>query len=167
LALEIVDAMVAAWSADRIGIRIYPFGAFNGVENSAEDEEVAVLYFIAELAKRQLAYLHISEPDWTGGQPLTEAFRTKIRQAWPGVIIAAGAYTPEKAETLINAGLIDAVAFGRKFIANPDLPQRFKIGAQLNEANPETFYANGEEGYTDYPLLNEPEKKRFIISYGC
>lgn len=155
-ALEIVDAMASAWSADNIGIRIYPLGAFNGVEHANEEEnEKAALYLIGELAKRKLAYLHISEPDWAGGKPLTQAFREAIRRSWPGVIVAAGAYTPEKADRLIKAGLIDAVAFGRKFIANPDLPERLRLGAELNEPRPDTFYANGEEGYTDYPFLSD------------
>lgn len=66
-------------------------------------------------------YLHVSEPDWVGGQPYSDAFREAIRKVFPGVIVAAGAYTSEKAEELIGSGLIDAVAFGRKFIAIPGL----------------------------------------------
>ncbi|SPZ65047.1 N-ethylmaleimide reductase [Serratia quinivorans] len=69
------------------------------------------------------------------------------------MIVGAGAYTAEKAEELINKGFIDAVAFGRSYIANPDLVERFKQSAELNEPKPETFYGGGAEGYTDYPTL--------------
>lgn len=151
-ALEVVDAAIAGWSADRIGIRISPLGPFNGLDNG-EDQEEAALYFIAELAKRQLAYLHISEPDWAGGKPYTSAFRQAIRAVYPGVIVGAGGYTAEKAATLIEQGLIDAVAFGRSYIANPDLVARLQNGTPLNEPKPETFYGGGAEGYTDYPFL--------------
>ena len=147
-----VDAAIAAWSADRIAIRISPLGPFNGLDNG-EDQEEAALYYIAELAKRQLAYLHISEPDWAGGKPYSESFRKAIRAVYPGVIVGAGGYTAEKAETLIEQGLIDAVAFGRSYIANPDLVERLKKNAELNEPQPETFYGGGAKGYTDYPVL--------------
>ncbi len=151
-ALEVVDAAIDGWSADRIGIRISPLGPFNGLDNG-EDQEEAALYFIAELAKRNLAYLHISEPDWAGGKPYSEGFRKAIRAVYPGVIVGAGGYTADKAEDLIERGLIDAVAFGRHYIANPDLVERLQANAPLNEPRPESFYGGGAEGYTDYPAL--------------
>lgn len=151
-ALEVVDAAIDGWSADRIGIRISPLGPFNGLDNG-EDQEAAALYFIAELAKRKLAYLHISEPDWAGGKPYSETFRKAIRNAYPGVIVGAGGYTAEKAEDLIERGLIDAVAFGRDYIANPDLIERLQQSAPLNEQRPALFYGGDAEGYTDYPSL--------------
>lgn len=151
-ALEVVDAAIAGWSADRIGIRISPLGPFNGLDNG-EDQEAAALYYIAELAKRNLAYLHISEPDWAGGKPYSEAFRKAIRAVYPGVIVGAGAYTADKAEELIEKGLIDAAAFGRVYIANPDLVERLRENAPLNDPRPELFYGGGAEGYTDYPTL--------------
>jgi N-ethylmaleimide reductase len=151
-ALEVVDAAIANWSADRIGIRISPIGAFQNLENGA-DEEAAALWYISELGKRKLAYLHLSEPDWAGGQPYSDAFREKVRALFPGVIIGAGAYTVEKADDLIQRGLIDAVAFGRDFIANPDLVARLQQDATLNPQRPESFYGGGAEGYTDYPTL--------------
>ncbi|MFH8134403.1 alkene reductase [Pantoea osteomyelitidis] len=151
-ALEVVDAAIAGWSADRIGIRISPVGTFQNVGNGPDEEEAA-LWYIGELAKRQLAYLHLSEPDWAGGQPYSEAFREKVRDRFPGVIVGAGAYSVEKADDLIARGLIDAVAFGRNFIANPDLVERLRQDAPLNEQRPESFYGGGAEGYTDYPTL--------------
>ncbi|WP_338670292.1 alkene reductase [Pantoea dispersa] len=151
-ALEVVDAAIANWSADRIGIRISPIGAFQNLENGPDEEEAA-LWYISELGKRGLAYLHLSEPDWAGGKPYTDEFRQKVRAAFPGVIIGAGAYTVEKADDLIARGLIDAVAFGRDFIANPDLVARLQQDAPLNPQRPESFYGGGAEGYTDYPTL--------------
>ncbi|KFC81365.1 alkene reductase [Buttiauxella agrestis] len=152
LVLEVVDAVSKEWSADRIGIRVSPVGSFQNVDNGP-DEEADALYLIEELNKRGIAYLHMSEPDWAGGKPYTEAFRQKVRECFNGVIIGAGAYTPEKAEALIEKGLIDAVAFGRDYIANPDLVERLHRNAELNAQRPETFYGGGAEGYTDYPTL--------------
>lgn len=100
-------------------------------------------FSIRELAKRNLAYLHLSEPDWAGGKPLRDEFRQAIRAVYPGVIIAAGAYTAEKGEDLIGRGLIDAVAFGRCFIANPDLVERLRVQAPLNAHRAQFDYANG------------------------
>lgn len=95
----------------------------------------------------------MSEPDWAGGEPYTDAFREKVRTRFHGPIIGAGAYTVEKAETLIGKGLIDAVAFGRDWIANPDLVARLQRKAELNPQRAESFYGGGAEGYTDYPTL--------------
>ena len=152
LTLEVVDASIAEIGADRVGIRISPLGPFNGLDNG-EDQEEAALYLIEELNKRGIAYLHISEPDWAGGKPYSTAFRDAVRAHFQGVIIGAGAYTAEKAEELIAQGFIDAVAFGRSYIANPDLVERLKSHAPLNEPKPETFYGGDAQGYTDYPTL--------------
>jgi len=152
LVLEVVDAVSKEWSAERIGIRLSPIGTFQNTDNG-DNEEADALYLIEELAKRGIAYLHLSEPDWAGGQPYTDAFREKVRARFHGPIVGAGAYSPEKAENLIAKGLIDAVAFGRDYIANPDLVERLQRKAELNPQRPESFYGGGAEGYTDYPTL--------------
>ncbi len=152
LVLEVVDAVSKEWSAERIGIRLSPIGSFQNTDNG-DNEEADALYLIEELAKRGIAYLHLSEPDWAGGQPYTDEFREKVRARFHGPIVGAGAYTPEKAENLIAKGLIDAVAFGRDYIANPDLVERLQRKAELNPQRPESFYGGGAEGYTDYPTL--------------
>lgn len=150
--LDVVDAVCAEWGSEHIGIRISPIGTFQNTDNGPNEVDDA-LYLIEELDKRHIAYLHLSEPDWAGGQPYTDDFRQKVRERFHGVIIGAGAYTTEKAENLIEKGLIDAVAFGRDFIANPDLVVRLKNKAALNPQRPESFYGGGAEGYTDYPSL--------------
>ncbi|MFL4555825.1 alkene reductase [Yersinia kristensenii] len=152
LTLEVVDATAAEWGAEHIGIRISPLGPFNGLDNG-EDQEEAALYLVEELNRRNIAFLHISEPDWAGGKPYSDAFRDAVRARFKGVIVGAGAYTAEKAENLIEKGFIDAVAFGRSYISNPDLVERLQQNAPLNEPDGETFYGGGAKGYTDYPTL--------------
>lgn len=151
LPLEILDAVIDEWDADRVGMRISPLGIFNGLDDVAG--QPMGLHLAHEFAARGLGFLHLSEPDWAGGPQHDDEFRTALRAAYPGVIIGAGNYTVEKANRLIESGFIDAAAFGRPFIANPDLPTRLAAGAPLNETIPATFYGGGAEGYTDYPEL--------------
>ena len=150
-ALEVVDAVIEEWEPARVGIRISPVGSFNDAD--IPDAEEIGLHLAAEFAKRGVSFLHLSEPDWAGGPALDDDFRRRLRDAFDGVIIGAGNYTPEKAERLLAADLIDAAAFGRSFIANPDLPERLRLGADLNAPDPSTFYGGDEAGYIDYPSL--------------
>lgn len=149
LMLEVVDAVADAWSSDRVGIRISPIGSFNGTSDPRGAE--SGLYVAAELGRRDLAFLHLSEPDWAGGPSLDDAYRAALREAFPGPIVGAGNYDVDKATRLLDAGLIDAAAFGRAFIANPDLPRRLAEGLPHNPPRPESFYGGDEAGYTDYP----------------
>ncbi|MFL6061919.1 MAG: N-ethylmaleimide reductase [Marmoricola sp.] len=156
--LAAVDAVVAGWDAEHVGIRLSPQGSFNGLDTEVEGvgaELPTGLHMAEELNRRGIAFLHLSEPDWAGGPVLTDGFRHDLRAAFGGVIVGAGNYTPEKAERLLAADLIDAAAFGRAFIANPDLPERLRSGATLNEPAPATFYGGDAAGYTDYPALDD------------
>ncbi|QIK74460.1 N-ethylmaleimide reductase [Nocardioides piscis] len=150
LMLEVTDAVVDAWSADRVGVRISPIGSFNGTEDP--DGAEAGRYVAAELGRRDLAFLHLSEPDWAGGPQLDDDFRRDLRAAHAGPIVGAGNYDAAKAERLLSAGLIDAAAFGRTFIANPDLPRRLEEQLPLNTPVTDTFYGGDHAGYTDYPV---------------
>jgi len=153
LTLEVLDAVIGAWDSAHVGIRISPLGIFNGLDDSAG--QPMGLHLAAEFHDRGIGFLHLSEPDWAGGPQLDDEFRKHLREAFPGAIVGAGNYSVEKAERLIEAGLIDAAAFGRPFIANPDLPDRLRTGAPLNEPDLATFYGGDAAGYTDYPALED------------
>lgn len=151
LLLEIVEEIARAIGADRIGVRLSPGGIFNDI-NDPESESMA-LYLARALSSNRIAYLHIAEPDWAGGKPLGAEFRRDLRLAFTSRLIYCGGYTAEKAEAVIAAGIADAIAFGKAFLANPDLPERFRRNAPLNTPDEATFYGGGAAGYTDYPTL--------------
>lgn len=159
LLLQAVDVAVSVWGKGRVGVRLSPYGTFNDMSDS---DPVALFgYVLEELSKRGIAYVHVIEPRATGAggsdavasdvPSTSELFRNKFN----GVFISAGGYTPETAKHAVESGLADAVAFGRLYIANPDLPERIQTGAELNRYNRATFYGGGEKGYTDYPYLNQ------------
>lgn len=151
LTLEAVDAAIAEMGADRVGVRISPNFVAHGIADT--EAEAMALYLAKAFTARGIAYLHIAEPDWAGGAELTQSFREELRAAFPGTLICCGGYSAAEAEALINSGLADAVAFGRPYIANPDLVERFAVGAELNTPDRSTFYGGEEKGYTDYPTL--------------
>ena len=102
-----------------------------------------------------LAYLHLNEPNWAGGDiTFPDGFREQMRERFSGSLIYCGNYDAERAEARIGENTTDAVAFGRPYIANPDLPERFRVDAPLTEPNHETFYGGDEKGYTDYPFMD-------------
>jgi N-ethylmaleimide reductase len=150
-ALEVVDAVSAVIGPQRVGIRLSPWCPpfVNDMDFSSEAGEIT-LYLAEELSKRNIAYIHIAE--WPGVTYSTE-FRQQLRSKFNGTIIVCGGYTQETAQQTIDAGLIDAIAFGKPFISNPDLPERFALGAALAEADPSGFYGGDAKGYTDYPFL--------------
>lgn len=153
--VEVVAGAIDAVGADRVGVRLSPFGTFKDVG----DDEPFPLYRYAVSALRELgpAYLHLIEPRIhaaTNDSELPDVGPSVIdlfRCFWPGNLIVAGGYTAETAEAAIEAGKADAVAFGRAFVANPDLVERIRQGAPLNRWNRPTFYGGGARGYTDYP----------------
>ncbi len=151
LTLDVLDAIIEEIGADRVGVRISPHFSAHGIAD-AEPEAMA-LYLASEFSKRGIAYLHIAEPDWAGGPLLSDVFRYALRAAFNGALICCGNYNALEATTLIEQGFADAVAFGRSYIANPDLVARFAQGAELNAPDPATFYGGDAEGYTDYPAL--------------
>lgn len=150
--LEVVDAVIAAVGADKVGVRLSPQGVFNDIDDP--ESTAMALYLAKAFTQRNLAFLHIAEPDWAGGAPLTREFRLQLREAFAGTLITCGGYSAETAEALLGGNLADMVAFGRPFIANPDLVRRMQENAPLNEPDPNTFYGGAEGGYTDYPALS-------------
>ena len=151
LTLEAVDAAISVIGAQRVGVRLSPHFVAHDIAD--QDPEASALYLAGELQRRGIAYLHIAEPDWAGGAELTDAFRGQLRAAFGGLLIFCGGYNAAEADTLIASGVADAIAFGRPYLANPDLVERFRAGAALNTPDQSTFYGGGAHGYTDYPTL--------------
>jgi N-ethylmaleimide reductase len=151
--LEAVDAAIAEMGAERVGVRLSPhFAGHNMVDDEAD---ASTLYVAKELTRRGVAYLHIAEPDWVGGAELTDQFRRQIRAEFSGLLIFCGGYSAAEADALIANGIGDAVGFGRPFLANPDLVERFRAGAELNVPDQTTFYGGDARGYIDYPTLKQ------------
>jgi N-ethylmaleimide reductase len=149
--LEAVDAAIVEMGAEGVGVRLSPH--FLGHDMADQEADATTLYVAKELTKRGVAFLHIAEPDWVGGPELTDEFRRQIRAAFNGLLVFTGGYTAAEGDALIANGIGDAVGFGRAFIANPDLVERFRLGAELNTPDPSTFYGGDARGYIDYPTL--------------
>ncbi|TPQ37501.1 alkene reductase [Cupriavidus pinatubonensis] len=145
LLLEITDACIDVWGADRVGVHLSPRGDVHSMGDS--DLAATFGYVARELGKRRIAFICAREA--LGDNRLGPA----LKAAFGGVYIANEKMTKQTAERVLAAGEADAVAFGQLFIANPDLPRRLALDASLNEPRPETFYHPGAEGYTDYPAL--------------
>jgi len=149
--LELIDDSIAAIGRDRVGVRVSPFNPFNDLAANYEGEEEEFLALVAELSKRRIGYLHlIATP---GAVPA--AFVRRVRAAFEGVLILAGDYDRDRAETDLAAGLADVIAFGRPFLGNPDLARRLREDAPLSAFDPATLYTPGAAGYSDYPALAE------------
>lgn len=151
---EIVTALIGVWSADRVAVRIGPGGTWNGMSDSNPQ---ALFAYVAEcLNQFGLAYLHIIEPR-IGGSEVVYADQGAIasehlRTIFKGKLIAAGGFEPATAEEIVEKGAVDAVAFGRYFVSNPDLPIRIREGLPLSDYDRSTFYTFDAHGYTDYPV---------------
>lgn len=153
---EVVDAVAAAIGRERTGLRISPQ---NGQNDIADSDPQSLFNFVASaLSGKALAYLHVIEGD-TGGAPVPAFDYGEIKRRFGGVVIANNGFDKEKANAAIAEGRADVIAFGKPFISNPDLVSRLYLGAPLAPANRDTFYGGGEQGYTDYPLLQTAESK--------
>ncbi len=152
--LEVVDAVIAAIGRDKVGIRLSPSGVFNDMAPLALDAMEADYTYLAEqLNARGVLYIHLVDHSAMGAPPVPESLRAKLRSVFKGALIFVGNYDAARAESDLAAGKCDLIAVGRQFLANPDLPARWKAGAALNAPDFSTFYAAGEKGYTDYPAL--------------
>ncbi|WP_246679638.1 alkene reductase [Mesorhizobium sp. B2-3-5] len=150
--LEVIDAAASVFGHDRVGLRLAPSGSYGDM---ADSNPSATFGYLAEQAeKRRLGYLHIVEPRIKGNDDLVEGAEPiaskHIRRKFKGTLIAAGGFKRDSAEAIVQSGDADLVAFGRWFIANPDLPERFRTGAPLNQYDRNTFYGGDARGYTDY-----------------
>jgi N-ethylmaleimide reductase len=163
LLFEIVAAVTAEIGAERLGVRLSPFGRYAGIYDSNPLE--LFTYVVRELSARAIAFLHLIEArgseigltDRLNNGALNNA--ALFRPAFAGPLITAAAYTPESAAEALRMGHADAVAFGRSFVANPDLPKRIHEGAPLTPFDRSTAYGGGAHGYTDYPALAAGEAR--------
>lgn len=143
---EVLNAMTSEVGAQRVGVKFSPQIVFNDIEERDADEVYP--HIIEVLNDKHLAYVYVS--DNTGAD-----WHARLRPLYKGVYFAGGGFTQESGAELLAQGGADAIVFGTKFLANPDLPERFKRGAQLNEPDKSTFYSPGERGYIDYPTLEQ------------
>lgn len=150
LILEIAQACVAAIGADKVGMRVSPYGA---ACNTGEFDGVAAQYLelATALSEIGLVYLHLVDHSSMGAPEVPAAFKADLRSAFKGLFIASGGFDATRAEAALQAGQADLIAFGRSFISNPDLPRRMQEGLALTEPDAATFYTPGPVGYTDYP----------------
>jgi N-ethylmaleimide reductase len=157
--MEITQAVIEVWGADRVGVRLSPYGIANG--SGEADPMPLYTHVIRSLDPLGLAYLHFIEPRSSGAgraevnhQNVPSAMAL-FRPIWNGVLISAGGFTGGSANAAIASGQADAIAFGRIFISNPDLPRRIAHGFPITPYNRATFYGGEEAGYTDYPVHDE------------
>ncbi len=154
LLLETIDAVASEIGRDKVGVRISPFGRLFDMA-PFEDEAETWVTVAAELQKRNIAYVHLSDQLTIGAERMPEGFAKNFRESYRGTLMAAGGFDRDSAEAALEAGELDLIAFGRPFIANPDLVERMKNGWPLAVPDRETFYGNsGEKGYVDYPFYN-------------
>lgn len=148
---EIVGELISVWGADRVAVRIDPYGTWNGMSDSNPDALFA--YIAKELDQLGLAYLHLIEPRVSGSDDVKASgglAAQRLRPFYKGKLIAAGGFKAESAEEAVTSGTLDAVAFGRLFVSNPDLPRRIAEHLELASYDRATFYTFDEVGYTDY-----------------
>jgi N-ethylmaleimide reductase len=154
LLLEVADAVTSVWGNNRVSVRISPSSKHNGMGDS--DPGALFDHVALKLNELRLAYLHIIEPRVAGGKDIAEGSpavaSTRLRKIYKGKMLAAGGFDAESAEAMVREDNADLVAFGRRFIANPDLPKRIEHGLELNPYHRDTFYEGRERGYVDYPF---------------
>lgn len=157
LLMEVTDAVIAAVGRARVAVRLTPMGRFMGMGDDTPEETFG--YIAGELDRRALAYLHVVEPSTlgietdVGTDPRWDAMVAIMRNRFTGVLMLAGGYDRASAERALATGRGDIIAFGKPFIANPDLPERFARDAALNTPDPTSFFGGDARGYIDYPAL--------------
>jgi len=158
LLLEVVEAVTNVWDKNCVGVRLSPAGTFNDMEDS--DPSALFGYVTKKLDETGIAYIHVIEPELSNrdkykvdGEVVSPT--KHLKSLFGGTVITAQGYNLETANAVLESGAADLVAFGKDFLANPDLPKRLKLGAELNKQESSTFYGGGEEGYIDYPTLEQ------------
>lgn len=148
--LEVAAATADAIGASRVGIRLSPYGVFNDMP-MYEQMDADYDYLAEHLGQMGLAYMHIVDHASMGALEVPQHIKQTMRERFKGTVILSGGYDAERAQADLDAGKCELIAVGRAFLANPDLPARWRMGAPLNSPDFDTFYTPGEKGYTDYP----------------
>ena len=148
---EVVEAVLNVWDPGRVGVRISPLGTFNDMGDANPEETFARVVDL--LNRRRPGYLHVVEDTIPVDQKAD--FFGRLRTAWNGIYVANGSYDAERGERAVSDGSADAVAYGRLFLANPDLPKRLSLRGPLNAPDTKSFYGGDEHGYIDYPVWAE------------
>lgn len=156
--LEVASDVAEAIGTDQVGIRLSPFGVFNDMP-LYDEMEADYAYLTTQLDALRLMYIHIVDHSAMGAPTVPDEMKASMRRLFSRTIILSGGYDPQRAESDLQAGKGDLIAVGRQFLANPDLPARWRDGAPLNEPDYDTFYTPGEKGYTDYPLHAQTTRK--------
>jgi N-ethylmaleimide reductase len=150
--LEVAEAVCTAIGKDRVGIRLSPYGVFNDMP-LYDAMEADYTYLAQQLDARGLVYIHLVDHSAMGAPKVPDSIKQMFRTTFKGKLILSGGYDAARAESDLAAGKCDLVAFGKPFLANPDLVARWKSGATVNAPDMNTFYTPGPKGYTDYPAL--------------
>jgi N-ethylmaleimide reductase len=148
--LEVTRQVAAAVGGQRVGIRLSPYGVNAGMAAYPEIDETYTA-LVTRLAATGIQYIHLVDHSAMGAPEVPEQLKRTLRVKWPRTFILAGGFDRPSAEAALREGHADLVAFGRPFLANPDLVRRLQSGLQLNAPDFATFYTPGPEGYTDYP----------------
>jgi N-ethylmaleimide reductase len=152
LLFEVLEAVCSVWDSERVGVRLSPGGSFNDMCDCHPEQTFG--FVVKRLSTLRLGYLHLIEPAQTQGEhPTADLSARFFRPLYSGTLIVAGGYTLERANDVLQARVADLVAFGQLFIANPDLPERFRLNAPLNTPDKQTFYGGDAHGYIDYPAM--------------
>ena len=150
--VEVTEAVARSWSADRVGVRLSPSSDYNSMSDSQPTQTFTAA--AKELNRFGLAYLHVVEYLLQDPPPAPQVrVAPQMRAAFGGPFILNGGYDAQTGAAALKAGEADMLAYARLFLANPDLVERFRTGAALNEPDTHTFYTGGSKGYTDYPTL--------------
>ena len=151
LTLQAVDAALSVWDKARVGVRLAPVTPSNDVSDS--NPTATFMYMARELDRRRIGYIHVVEGATGGARNFAPFNYRNLRKAFGGAYIANNGYTRDLAAQTLLAGDADLIAFGRPFIANPDLVMRLRMGAELNAVDQATCFGGGAKGYNDYPTL--------------
>ncbi|MSQ56781.1 MAG: hypothetical protein EXR35_04450 [Limnohabitans sp.] len=151
--LQIIKALIAAIGNNHVGIRISPYGVFNSI-GAFQGVDQQYINLVQECSNFKLMYLHLLDHSTIGGPEVPAPLKQSLRELFKGSFILTGGFDRQTAESALAQNKADLIGFGKPFISNPDLVERYKTNSALNLPDKNTFYSPGEKGYTDYPTMS-------------